>query len=46
MIEAATSDGFDYSIVRPGQLVGGPYTNDFYISTLLEVSQDKTELRK
>lgn len=24
---AATSSGFSYSIVRPGRLVGGPYTN-------------------
>ena len=39
MTEAALEDGFDYSIFRPGRLVGGPYTNAFDLATLLEVSK-------
>jgi uncharacterized protein YbjT (DUF2867 family) len=33
---AATRGGFDYSIIRPGRLVGGPFTN-YDVAKLLQV---------
>ena len=37
---AAADNGFSYTIVRPGQLFGGPYTNNYYLGTLFQVSQN------
>ena len=36
IISAAESGGFDYAIVRPGRLVGGPYTN-LDVARLLQI---------
>lgn len=36
VIAAATRGGFDYTIVRPGRLVGGPFTN-YDVAKLLQV---------
>jgi len=38
--KAAAENGFSYTIVRPGQLFGGPYTNNYYLGTLFQVSQN------
>ena len=34
--EVAVQENFDYSIIRPGQLVGGPYANT-YARSIFEV---------
>ena len=34
------SDDCAYSIVRPGQLFGGPYTNNYYLGTLFALDKD------
>eukprot|EP01041_Mallomonas_annulata_P009942 gene9942-20674_t len=39
VIDAAREGKFDYSIIRPGQLFGGPYTNNFYLGTLFELDK-------
>jgi uncharacterized protein YbjT (DUF2867 family) len=36
VVAAATRGGFDYAVVRPGRLVGGPYTNPD-VAKLLQV---------
>jgi uncharacterized protein YbjT (DUF2867 family) len=36
VVAAATSGGFDYTIVRPGRLVGGPFTN-YDVANLLKI---------
>jgi len=41
VIEAASEGGFDYAIVRPGRLVGGPYTN-LDVAKLLQIEGGKT----
>lgn len=41
---AAREHGFEYSIVRPGQLTGGPYTNNNYLGTLFQI--DKSQKQK
>lgn len=43
--EAAVADGakergYSYTIVRPGQLFGGPYDNNFYLGTLFQLDKD------
>jgi len=38
--EAATEDGFSYTILRPGQLFGGPYDNNYYLGTLFQLDKD------
>ncbi|KAJ1452814.1 hypothetical protein M885DRAFT_525703 [Pelagophyceae sp. CCMP2097] len=30
----------DYSVLRPGQLFGGPYTNNYYLGTLFALDKD------
>uniref|UniRef100_A0A7S2M7R1 NAD(P)-binding domain-containing protein n=1 Tax=Zooxanthella nutricula TaxID=1333877 RepID=A0A7S2M7R1_9DINO len=37
---AAEQAGFDWTIVRPGQLFGGPYDNNFYLGTLFQLDKD------
>ncbi|KAG8459596.1 hypothetical protein KFE25_000952 [Diacronema lutheri] len=36
----AKADGFAYTIVRPGQLFGGPYDNNYYLGTLFQLDKD------
>lgn len=38
--EAAVKGGFSYTILRPGQLNGGPYDNNYYLGTLFELDLD------
>ena len=38
--EAAEEDGFSYTILRPGQLFGGPYDNNYYLGTLFQLDKD------
>jgi len=40
LIEAAERLGFSYTIVRPGQLFGGPYDNNYYLGTLFQLDKD------
>lgn len=37
---AAANDGFSYTIIRPGQLFGGPYDNNYYLGTLFQLDKD------
>jgi len=37
---AAQQKGFAWTIVRPGQLFGGPYDNNFYLGTLFQLDKD------
>lgn len=32
--------GYNYSIIRPGQLFGGPYDNNYYLGTLFQLDKD------
>lgn len=38
--EAAGRLGYAYTIVRPGQLFGGPYDNNYYLGTLFQLDKD------
>lgn len=40
IMEAAKSGGFSYTIVRPGQLFGGPYDNNYYLGTIAQLDKD------
>lgn len=40
LVDDARVHGYDYSIVRPGQLFGGPYTNNYYLGTLFQLDKD------
>jgi len=40
LVDEAQARGYDYSIVRPGQLFGGPYTNNYYLGTLFQLDKD------
>jgi nucleoside-diphosphate-sugar epimerase len=37
---AAKESGFSYTIIRPGQLFGGPYDNNYYLGTLFQLDKD------
>jgi nucleoside-diphosphate-sugar epimerase len=37
---AALKGGYSYSIIRPGQLFGGPYDNNYYLGTLFQLDKD------
>lgn len=37
----AEREGFDWTVVRPGQLFGGPYDNNVYLGTLLKLDKDQ-----
>jgi len=40
-IEAdAAAGGYEYTFVRPGQLFGGPYDNNYYLGTLFQLDKD------
>jgi len=36
----ATAGGYAYTVVRPGQLFGGPYDNNYYLGTLFQLDKD------
>ena len=36
----AKEGGYDYTVVRPGQLLGGPYDNNYYLGTLFQLDKD------
>ena len=36
----AAAAGYDYTFVRPGQLFGGPYDNNYYLGTLFQLDKD------
>jgi len=40
---AARKGGYSYTIVRPGQLFGGPYDNNYYLGTLFKLDKDVDE---
>jgi len=37
---AANEGGYSYTIIRPGQLFGGPYDNNYYLGTLFQLDKD------
>jgi nucleoside-diphosphate-sugar epimerase len=39
---AASRGGYSYTILRPGQLFGGPYDNNYYLGTLFQLDKDAT----
>ena len=38
--QCAKESGFSYTIIRPGQLFGGPYDNNYYLGTLFQLDKD------
>ena len=36
----AAAAGYSYTFVRPGQLFGGPYDNNYYLGTLFQLDKD------
>ena len=38
--QCAAESGFAYTIIRPGQLFGGPYDNNYYLGTLFQLDKD------
>eukprot|EP00547_Thalassionema_nitzschioides_P007124 CAMPEP_0194213604 /NCGR_PEP_ID=MMETSP0156-20130528/14320_1 /TAXON_ID=33649 /ORGANISM="Thalassionema nitzschioides, Strain L26-B" /LENGTH=307 /DNA_ID=CAMNT_0038941677 /DNA_START=186 /DNA_END=1108 /DNA_ORIENTATION=+ len=40
LIKTAAENGYSYTIVRPGQLFGGPYDNNYYLGTLFQLDKD------
>ncbi|GMH59112.1 hypothetical protein TL16_g11519 [Triparma laevis f. inornata] len=40
IISDAKIGGFSYTFVRPSQLFGGPYDNNFYLGTLFQLDKD------
>ena len=40
LIENAVKEGFNYTIIRPGQLFGGPYDNNYYLGTLFQLDKN------
>lgn len=38
--KAAEAGGYSYTIIRPGQLFGGPYDNNYYLGTLFQLDKD------
>jgi nucleoside-diphosphate-sugar epimerase len=39
----AAAGGYAYTVVRPGQLFGGPYDNNVYLGTLFQLDKDKPQ---
>ena len=39
----AKAGGYSYTVVRPGQLFGGPYDNNFYLGTLFELDKESPQ---
>mmetsp|Transcript_25791 Transcript_25791/g.39524 ORF Transcript_25791/g.39524 Transcript_25791/m.39524 type:complete len:353 (+) Transcript_25791:139-1197(+) len=40
LINESEQNGYNYSIIRPGQLFGGPYDNNYYLGTLFQLDKD------
>lgn len=40
IMKDAKDAGYSYTIVRPGQLFGGPYDNNYYLGTLFQLDKD------
>lgn len=40
LMDAAAAQGYSYTIIRPGQLFGGPYDNNYYLGTLFQLDKD------
>ena len=40
LIDSSDTNGYAYSIIRPGQLFGGPYDNNYYLGTLFQLDKD------
>mmetsp|Transcript_62185 Transcript_62185/g.74828 ORF Transcript_62185/g.74828 Transcript_62185/m.74828 type:complete len:166 (+) Transcript_62185:308-805(+) len=40
LISSAQSQNYSYTIIRPGQLFGGPYDNNYYLGTLFQLDKD------
>jgi len=40
LIASAQQRGYAHTIVRPGQLFGGPYDNNYYLGTLFQLDKD------
>jgi nucleoside-diphosphate-sugar epimerase len=40
IMNAAKTVGYSYTILRPGQLFGGPYDNNYYLGTLFQLDKD------
>ncbi|KAI2496108.1 NAD(P)H-binding protein [Fragilaria crotonensis] len=38
--QCANESGYSYTIIRPGQLFGGPYDNNYYLGTLFQLDKD------
>lgn len=38
--DSAIEGGYSYTIIRPGQLFGGPYDNNYYLGTLFQLDKD------
>mmetsp|Transcript_17991 Transcript_17991/g.23980 ORF Transcript_17991/g.23980 Transcript_17991/m.23980 type:complete len:352 (+) Transcript_17991:159-1214(+) len=38
--DSAKERGYSYTIIRPGQLFGGPYDNNYYLGTLFQLDKD------
>ena len=36
----AKKQGYSFTIIRPGQLFGGPYDNNYYLGTLFQLDKD------
>jgi nucleoside-diphosphate-sugar epimerase len=37
---SAKAGGYSWTIIRPGQLFGGPYDNNYYLGTLFQLDKD------
>ena len=40
IVADAAGAGYAYTFVRPGQLFGGPYDNNYYLGTLFQLDKD------
>lgn len=38
--DSAQEGGYSFTIIRPGQLFGGPYDNNYYLGTIFELDKD------
>jgi len=45
LIQAAESEGYSYTIIRPGQLFGGPYDNNYNnLESLIQLDEDSGDI--
>jgi len=40
LMEQSKNNDYNYTILRPGQLFGGPYDNNYYLGTIFELDKD------